>query len=978
MFADLPYGTVVAMAIALIPAVVQWITGRAIARAIDDPALPERLAARQRRGGAIFGFALALLIVLWGSSWYWTIPLALVARLVAAYPLRRALYAETWSLAGYLSYSARAVFAFFGFWIVLAWMPALAGMGGRIAGLFALAIAGLLLLWNAKFGRVIRFLLRARPIEDATLVARFNALADGSGLPPLHFEYFDLRGGAVANAVALPGIRRSAVVFTDTLLGMLDHDEAVAICAHEIAHLEHYNPRRLRRLNLVAWTLIALGVATVPAGRAIDSTSVQLAWTGTIVLTLALRARFRQRHETESDLRAVALTGNPEALISGLVKLHTFARIPRRWDAKRERLSTHPSLARRIRDIRAAAAIAPAPLGPAPAFTSGDGGRILVFTDRALQVVEKHNTTILDYAGLTELRLDAGRGARVRLVAVQRGGKRWEIPVAAADLGGMQSALDLADAHLAEPDGLSRHWPRPARLLAAMAALAALTAGQFAMIVVAVLTAIEQSPPFLAAAGVAALTSGLLALRTSLPAAAASRTGLAALLAALGSALVWMAWGMRTEVKPRRMRELGALLAVGAASAWAILLSDGLDLVELHHHARAWPAAVVFSLAVAAALAFRPGLAARSAAAAAGLAGLLAAAAGSIAFLDRFGHDGLLVPAAGIAMRTITDAPALTFDVPFDVSGVVLSPAGRHVALMSESTRPNSDDEITTFHVGPAGGPLSAIDAEDLVFADEGHVVLLDHRDGGARLREVTVDGAPAVVWQQEVRAVVASALSVDPTTGRWRLLGWDDDSRFVHVEGTVGTSDIDRKGWPFPAIADGWPMAVAASRRGPLVVEVNYRVSTWRRALGPFRALLGDEPRSTVSVRRADGSKIIDGSRMRTQCVDETAPSGRILCSVFDGSRSRLVSLDADGEGATPVGSLDGRFFSHRRVIDGWISGWLDATPVAVRLGGPEAVRVVPDRSAWINELAANDAAFATVIANGDTSTIRLYPQRR
>ena len=41
-----------------------------------------------------------------------------------------------------------------------------------------------------------------------------------------HFEQVTLGGGAIANAIALPSVARSAVLFTDTLLSRLDENEA--------------------------------------------------------------------------------------------------------------------------------------------------------------------------------------------------------------------------------------------------------------------------------------------------------------------------------------------------------------------------------------------------------------------------------------------------------------------------------------------------------------------------------------------------------------------------------------------------------------------------------------------------------------------------------------------------------------------------------------------------------------------------------
>lgn len=43
----------------------------------------------------------------------------------------------------------------------------------------------------------------------------------------------------MANAGAVPGLRGAGVIFTNTLLARLEVDEIVAICAHELAHLEH-------------------------------------------------------------------------------------------------------------------------------------------------------------------------------------------------------------------------------------------------------------------------------------------------------------------------------------------------------------------------------------------------------------------------------------------------------------------------------------------------------------------------------------------------------------------------------------------------------------------------------------------------------------------------------------------------------------------------------------------------------------------
>jgi Zn-dependent protease with chaperone function len=115
----------------------------------------------------------------------------------------------------------------------------------------AVVLGLVLVIWNARYTDAVRLLLRSTSIENPALVAKFTALAQASTARMPRFEQASLGGGAIANAIALPSLGRSSVLFTDTLLSRLDDDEIVAICGHELAHLEHYNSHRLRRLDAV-------------------------------------------------------------------------------------------------------------------------------------------------------------------------------------------------------------------------------------------------------------------------------------------------------------------------------------------------------------------------------------------------------------------------------------------------------------------------------------------------------------------------------------------------------------------------------------------------------------------------------------------------------------------------------------------------------------------------------------------------------
>ncbi|HEV3486399.1 MAG TPA: M48 family metalloprotease, partial [Vicinamibacterales bacterium] len=303
MYEDLPGLPVFLTLAALAPALVVWRRGRVLARALEDPALPERLEAERRRNGSIIT--------------------------AAAYPLRKVLYAETWTFPTYLACVGRVVVAIWGFWVVLAVLPLQAPEFGRYDWLVALAGGMALLLWNTRADVVLRRLLGSRALTDPVLIARFTAIAERSAVPVPNFECIPLHGGAISNAIAVPARHRSSVLFTDTLLAQLDADEAAAICAHEIAHLEHHTPRLLRRLDIANVALVLLGafLSIVPRLTGWESTALSsVLWIVALFGVLAWRARDRQKHETASDLRAIALTGDPDALVRALTKLYAFAR----------------------------------------------------------------------------------------------------------------------------------------------------------------------------------------------------------------------------------------------------------------------------------------------------------------------------------------------------------------------------------------------------------------------------------------------------------------------------------------------------------------------------------------------------------------------------------------------------------------------------------------------------------------------------
>jgi len=60
--------------------------------------------ANRSANGVVLGFCIAILILNAGSHFVWAVPLLIVTRMAAGYPLRKILYRETWGLGGFLPF----------------------------------------------------------------------------------------------------------------------------------------------------------------------------------------------------------------------------------------------------------------------------------------------------------------------------------------------------------------------------------------------------------------------------------------------------------------------------------------------------------------------------------------------------------------------------------------------------------------------------------------------------------------------------------------------------------------------------------------------------------------------------------------------------------------------------------------------------------------------------------------------------------
>lgn len=951
-----PYVAYVVIAvIALVPGAVSWLLGYRLIQRLSDPALPEFLAGHRRLLGVIFSVGMACIscaAVLSGGHVAFLIITGILisyAGLVAAaYPLRRALYKETWSFTAYCLFYPRTFVGAFGFWLTLAALPALAAVGGEQDWFYSISLGILLVFWNVRYADVLRWSLRSQPLEEGDLLTDCRHLAEKCELPQVRFERIPLRGGVIANAMALPSLRGSSVLLTDTLLERFDRQEILAIAAHELAHFDHYNPAYLRRLSLGNLLLIAAGVAATPVARLIGQEGglfTSVLWVALIVTSLAFRARGKQRQETMCDLKAVKLTGNAEAVMSALTKLYTIARMPRRLDNRSEQSATHPSLARRIRDIRKAAGAEPVILADAQKFESNDGRSSVTFNAGGLQWIDQDGIAYtLSYSHLSELRVDVKTAGSTRLVAVGPSARRWELTLLDADVARVQAVLDSIDSRLADPApatiALTLN-PGIIRIVVLATVTIVLSFSQVGMVLVAVLTWAKPTLPMFVGAGLAALTTAGFMLRN------VSESYLAELwmpLAVLALFFFGLAWTVRRTPRDGTGKYLAVLAIAAALSVIAIGLR-GLNVVELHRSAQDSPSATVFLVALAGALFCSTSRRDRMAGVAAAFLAIVLASIGSTAFLDRFGTDPFLSDAQPLRSIVIAEKPIATFEVPSNTSRIALSPGGQYIAIFND--RNEYRDAPGKVQVGRIGDALTSVAADDVVFVSDDKMLLLQSTERSTVLKAQTPGSSPRVLWEHVEDDMLEATLSLDRASARWALLGWDGDDTIVRVEGTLDGSAVAEKRWTVAQDRNGYVSAMASSGPDALVLETRYERGvvartlplqwTWAQLVLPPRPI---SHYATITDRGRDASP---DSRFDINCVPDIRPNGALSCTAFDGSRTHVVTVTSGSDAVHSVGFVEGRFIADRAAAEGWLTGWIMGRPTAIHIPSGAVFRMPP-----------------------------------
>jgi Zn-dependent protease with chaperone function len=188
---------------------------------------------------------------------------------------------------------------------------------------------------------------------------RVFELAERLGVKVRQLYVFPAEEIRMANAFAVQG---GNVILTDFLLRNLSKKEVDGVVAHELAHIRHHHPLLLSMSMVVPILVVMMGFYGLGAFlQPLGLNAVSQQWGWILGATAGLMVFFfvARRFELTADADAVLLTGEHEAMISGLAKLTKANLLPQEWGGGLRWFLTHPSLTERANAVASRVRLSP-------------------------------------------------------------------------------------------------------------------------------------------------------------------------------------------------------------------------------------------------------------------------------------------------------------------------------------------------------------------------------------------------------------------------------------------------------------------------------------------------------------------------------------------------------------------------------------------------------------------------------------------
>ncbi len=522
------------------------------------------------------------------------------------------------------------------------------------------------------------------------------------------------------------------------------------------------------------------------------------------------------------------------------------------------------------------------------------------------------------YVDLAELRVSVTVASRA-LVARDRSGKRWSLPLDAAEVAAAQRALDTLDGQLAT--SARRNWTRSARLVAAVSIVGLLGLADFGWAwIPMIITLFVPCAWSLAALGSLILGRSVLVIAGLMAGHIGEHSWVfATLSAACGVWACSLAWRWATSDEPPRARRM-KLAALAAASGVALVSVQGFIARPMR---LAWSTATPTEMGVVS--------------------------------LNDLGYGVSISPNGSLAAINTPDSTG---------KGASLYQA-RH------------DLTAWTYVIAGHGGIVRSTNAYALAFADDENLLTVRAAVSSDDSMVVSLErvAGDSGGWQHTIPAFTAPELAIDRASRRWALSGQDPvTGDMIIVAGATMRDSLTVTRQPYyesgrlflHAFGDGSTLVSRMKSSGvpwvglamlggsPMDLRLEHRVGEQRRPIG-------------VLPGYADCGKAMQRNTVH--------------CTVRQRARQSLWRIDADSSSMTLLGNLPPQYDLWSDLDGSIVAGGSrgSANVVLVDLAKRTAARFSADdavsESQYIWGIATASGTTVVLLNDGDgTSKVRFY----
>jgi hypothetical protein len=168
--------------------------------------------------------------------------------------------------------------------------------------------------------------------------------------------------------------------------------------------------------------------------------------------------------------------------------------------------------------------------------------------------------------------------------------------------------------------------------------------------------------------------------------------------------------------------------------------------------------------------------------------------------------------------------------------------------------------------------------------------------------------------------------------------------------------------------------VAVASLGEDALALEKHYLRPPLPTALLRWAPLL--PYRTTARVWQLAGAtaRPLADSLLDVSCQSGPA-SGQLVCAAYDGSRTRISAFTVASARVLPLATVPGRFTAYAsHASRGWLSGWRDNTPLAIRLDALDAFEAPAARDTFVRGLFGSGNRIGAIAQGDDGTTVSIY----